>query len=214
LKARKNDFRRREPGLGWVEAFDLGKYNPGLLTELEILDKGCWAACARNNRRYDNYRKESERDVSFEDNPGGATLILYLDTSSLVKLYLTEAHSGNVRGWSEEAEIVATCRIAYPEMVSALTRRYRCGDLSKPDYELLLKTFNAEWSHFAVVDFDEIAAGRLAEKHGLRGFDAVHLASAKELKYSQPRISLAFSSFYGDLNKAAAAENMKVLEPK
>jgi predicted nucleic acid-binding protein len=141
-------------------------------------------------------------------------LILYLDTSSIVKLYLTEAHSGDVREWSEEAEIVATCRVAYPEMVSALTRRYRGGDLSKPDYELLLKTFTVEWAHFAVVDFDEITAGRLAETHGLRGFDAVHLATAKQLKSSQPHISVAFSSFDSDLNKAAAAEKLTVLAPK
>lgn len=141
-------------------------------------------------------------------------MILYLDTSSIVKLYLTEAHSGDVREWSEEAEIVATCRVAYPEMVSALTRRYRGGDLSKPDYELLLKTFTVEWAHFAVVDFDEITAGRLAETHGLRGFDAVHLATAKQLKSSQPHISVAFSSFDSDLNKAAAAEKLTVLAPK
>ncbi len=92
-------------------------------------------------------------------------MILYLDTSSLVKLYITEAYSGDVRGWVNDAEIVATCRVAYPEMVSALTRRYRGGGLSKRDYELLLKTFVTEWAHFAVVDFDEIAAGRLAEIH-------------------------------------------------
>jgi predicted nucleic acid-binding protein len=141
-------------------------------------------------------------------------LILYLDTSSLVKLYLTEAHSGDVRGWSEDAEIVATCRVAYPEMVSALTRRYRGGDLSTTDYKLLVKTFSADWEHYAVVDFDEIAAGRFAKLHGLRGFDAVHLAAAKQLKSSQPNISVAFSSFDGDLNKAAAAERLTVLEPK
>jgi uncharacterized protein len=141
-------------------------------------------------------------------------LILYLDTSSIVKLYLTEAHASDVRGWSEEAEIVATCRVAYPEMVSALTTRYRGGDLSKPDYELLLKTFIADWAHFAVVDFDEIVAGRLAQVHGLRGFDAVHLATAKQLKSSRPHISVAFSSFDDDLNKAAAAEKLIVLEPK
>ena len=33
-------------------------------------------------------------------------MILYLDTSSLVKLYVTEAHSSLVRGWAEEAEII------------------------------------------------------------------------------------------------------------
>jgi predicted nucleic acid-binding protein len=141
-------------------------------------------------------------------------LILYLDTSSIVKLYLTEANSSDVKKWAEEAEIVATCRIAYPEMISALTRRYRGGDLSKPDYDLLVKTFGAEWPHFAVVDFDEISAGRLAKIHGLRGFDAVHLATAKQLMSSQPHIAIAFSSFDGDLNKAAAAEKLTVLEPK
>ena len=131
-----------------------------------------------------------------------------------MKFYLTEAHSGEVRGWTEEAEIVATCRVAYPGMVSALTRSYRGGDLSRPDYGLLLKTFTAEWAHFAVVDFDEIAAGHLAEIHGLRGFDAVHLEAAKLLKSSQPHISFAFSSFDADLNKAAAAEKLTVLAPK
>ena len=141
-------------------------------------------------------------------------MILYLDTSSIVKLYLTEAHSADVRGWSEEAEIVATCRVAYPEMISALTRRYRGGDLSKSDYDLILKTFTEEWTNFAVVDFDEIDAGRLAGIHGLRGFDAIHLATAKQLRSSRPHISFAFSSFDDDLNKAAVAEKLAVLEPK
>jgi predicted nucleic acid-binding protein len=41
-------------------------------------------------------------------------VILYLDTSSLVKLYVEEMHSDKVREWLEEAELVATCRVAYP----------------------------------------------------------------------------------------------------
>lgn len=141
-------------------------------------------------------------------------MILYLDTSSLVKLYVTEAHSSLVRGWAEEAEIIATCRVAYPETVSALNRRFRNGDLTKRDYDLLLKTFVAEWPHFAVIDFDEIAAGRMAETYGLRGFDAVHLSSAKLLKSSQGNISMSFSSFDEKLNNAAAAEKLAVLVPK
>jgi len=58
-------------------------------------------------------------------------LILYLDTTSLVKLYVTESHSGLVRARAEEAEILATCRVAYPEMMSALNRRFKSGDLQK-----------------------------------------------------------------------------------
>jgi len=141
-------------------------------------------------------------------------LILYLDTSSLVKLYVTEAYSGLVRGWAEEAEILATCRVAYPEMISALNRRLRTGDLAKGDYDLLVKTFAGEWRDFAVLDFDEIGAGRLAEAYGLRGFDAVHLSACKLLRSSEFAASVSFSSFDEKLNNAAAAEKLTVLLPR
>jgi len=141
-------------------------------------------------------------------------VILYLDTSSLVKLYITESHSGLVRAWVEEAEIIATCRVAYPEMMSALNRRFKAGDLEKRDYDLLVKAFSGEWQRFAVIDFDEIEAGRLAALYGLRGFDAVHLSSAGLLRSLGNAAAVAFSSFDEKLNSAAAAEKFTVLRPK
>ena len=141
-------------------------------------------------------------------------MILYLDTSSLVKLYVTESHSGLVRAWSEEAEIVATCRVAYPETISALNRRFKAGDLEKRDYEMIVKAFTGEWKLFAVVDFDEIAAGRLVAAYGIRGFDAVHLSAAGLLRSSGDAPVVAFSSFDEKLNRAAAAEKFTVLHPK
>jgi len=139
-------------------------------------------------------------------------VILYLDTSSLVKLYMSEAHSAVVKKWVAEAEIVATCRVAYPETISALSRRFREGDLTKKEYEMLINKFSAEWSRFISLDFDELEAGSLAKKYGLRGFDAVHLSSAKLLK-AQNDISLSFSSFDETLNKAAGGEGIEVLSP-
>jgi predicted nucleic acid-binding protein len=141
-------------------------------------------------------------------------LILYLDTSSLVKLYVTEAHSLLVRGWADKAEVVATCRVAYPEMISALNRRFMAGDIARNDYDLLVGAFNGQWTDFAVIDFDEIAAGRLAAEHGLRGFDAVHLSAALLLRSSPHAPSLAFSSFDERLAGAAAAEKLTTLLPK
>ena len=140
-------------------------------------------------------------------------MILYLDSSSLVKLYVEEAHSNVVRKWVEEAEIVATCRVAYPETVSAMTRRFKEGDLSKKEYDLLVTGFSHEWNRFAAIDFDELEAGRLVRKYGLRGFDAIHLSSAKLLNLNQNDISLSFSSFDEKLNKTAAAEGLVVLTP-
>ena len=141
-------------------------------------------------------------------------MILYLDTSSLVKLYVTESHTGLVRAWVEEAEIIATCRIAYPEMMSALNRRFKAGDLEKRDYDMLVKDFSGEWQRFAVIDFDEIAAGHLAAAYGLRGFDAVHLSAAGLLRSAGNAPAVAFSSFDEKLNRAAAAEKFTVLHSK
>lgn len=141
-------------------------------------------------------------------------MIVYLDTSSLVKLYVQEAHTALVKRWVEETEIVATCRIAYPETMSAITRRFRQGDLTKKQYDSLVTKFSNEWGRFAVVDFDELEAGRLVTLYGLRGFDAVHLSAATLLKASQNNMSLSFSSFDEKLNDAAATEGFAILSPE
>ncbi len=138
-------------------------------------------------------------------------MILYLDTSSLVKLYVEEAQSDRVRQWVTEAELVATCRVAYPETLSALTRRCRNGDLSRQDFDLLVECFTDEWGRYAAIDFNELEAGRLVTEHGLRGFDAVHLAAAKTLRNPEYAVSVAFSSFDAALNRAAAEEGFTVL---
>jgi len=140
-------------------------------------------------------------------------VILYLDTSSLVKLYVQEPHTSLVKKWVREAEIVATCRIAYPETISAINRRFRQGDISKKELDLIIAKFSKEWNHFASIDFDEFEAGRLVNLYGLRGFDAVHLSAAKLLKVSQNNISLSFSSYDEKLNTAASAEGFTILSP-
>jgi predicted nucleic acid-binding protein len=140
-------------------------------------------------------------------------LILYLDTSSLVKLYVEETHSTRVRQWVEKSELVATCRIAFPETVSALDRRFRSGDFTRSVYERLLSGFSGDWPHFVVTDFDEQEAGRLVRKYGLRGFDAVHLSSAGMIRGGAD-LTLSFSSFDEKLNHAAIAEGFIVLLPQ
>ncbi len=138
-------------------------------------------------------------------------MILYLGTSSLVKLYFEEPYSDLAREWVKEAEIVATCRIAYTEIMSALDIRFRKHDISRKDYALFAKAFLKDWNDFAVVDFDEVEAGRLIKKYGLRRFDAIHLSAAKLIKREYNDISLSFSSVSEKLCRAAAAEGLTVL---
>ncbi len=138
-------------------------------------------------------------------------MILYLDTSALVKLYVVEPHSNKVRGWAEEAEIVATCRIAYPEALSAMNRRFRQKDMTDKEYKIMVSRFTEDWDHFAVIDFDEIEAGRIVKSYGLRAFDAVHISAAKLLNSNSDGIALSFSSFDEKLNAAARVEGFSVL---
>lgn len=139
-------------------------------------------------------------------------MILYLDTSSLVKLYLEEIYADSVRLWVGEAEVIATSCIAYPEAMSALARRYREGDLDKTGFGQVRNALIKQWPEFAVFDLDEIAAGNLAVKHGLRGFDAIHLEAAIAARTQSVDIAIAFSSFDTQLNTAAEAEGFNVLD--
>ena len=141
-------------------------------------------------------------------------MILFLDTSALIKLYVEEAHSAAVREWVDEAEVVAACRVAYPEVVSTLSRRMRAGDLSKSAYGVAFRALRRDWDRLAVVDFREIEAGRLAAKYGLRGFDAIHLSSAVIIASAPAGPDLLFSSFDVALNRAAAGERLQVLAPR
>jgi len=75
----------------------------------------------------------------------------------------------------------------------------------------VIDEFTRQWNDFAVIEFDEIEAGRLANKYGLRGLDAIHLSSLKILKTAHKNINLSFSSFDKKLNEAATKEGFKVL---
>jgi hypothetical protein len=122
-----------------------------------------------------------------------------------------EADSNIVRQWVREAEIVATSRVAYTEVVSALGLRAKEGDLKERDYDRIYKAFSSDWVKLAVVDFDDREAGRLVKKYGINRMAAIHLSAAMKIQRAGNAIDLAFSSSDERLCKAAAAEGLKVL---
>ncbi len=136
-------------------------------------------------------------------------MLLYLDTSALVKLFIEE----RVREWVDAVDVVLTCRVAYAEAVAAFSRRYREGALKQTDYRRVLRVFDGQWESLGRLEFDERVAGQLAAKHALRGFDAIHLSAAGMLVSDAQGTAVAFSSFDDRLNRAAEKENMTVLHP-
>lgn len=112
-------------------------------------------------------------------------MICYLDTSALVKIYVAEEGSAIVKEKVNLASLIATSKVAYPEARAAFARAKREGILTDVTYQVVVDNFNAEWlSYYKLELTDRICylAGTLSEKHSLRGFDSIHLASAKLLE--------------------------------
>jgi predicted nucleic acid-binding protein len=132
-------------------------------------------------------------------------MILYLDTSAVVKLYVEEDGSSLVRSRVESAEVVTTSRIAYAETRAAMASAARQGRITSAERSVAVAAFRADWRSFSVVNVTqevvELAAD-LAEDKALRGYDAVHLASAVLLLHrtGQP---VRFLSWDRRLNEAA-----------
>lgn len=138
-------------------------------------------------------------------------MILYLGSSSLIKLFVEDTDSKTLRQWVSEAEIIATCRIAYTETVAALDMRFKKGDISAKDYNRVSEAFSRDWNTIAVIDFDDLDAGRLVKKYGLSRLDAIHLSAARKIVSTGNNVNVAFSSVSKNLCKAAGSEGLRVL---
>ncbi len=139
-------------------------------------------------------------------------MILYLDTSALVKLYVKESGSQEVKKAVEEAQIVSTSRVAYVEAMAGTARKYREGELSKEEYDQVVEYLIRDWDNYFIVEVSEGVAklgGILTERHPLRGFDAIHLASALLLR-NKTGLDVSFSCFDKRLNQAAKEEGLTV----
>ena len=133
-------------------------------------------------------------------------MTLYLDTSSLVKLYVTEPGSDVVRKLVDAATIVATSSIAYTETRAALARRRRERALRPAVFTSAKRTFEAEWPQYLTVEVTSALcrqAGEFAEQYRLRAYDSMHLAAFAEVAREAGVRETRFSSFDSELNRAA-----------
>ena len=111
-------------------------------------------------------------------------MILYLDTSSVVKLYFDEPDTDAVVRLVSSARVVATSVVAYAEIRATIARRRRERLTGSAAAAMAVRQFDADWESFLAIDVTDAlarSAGVLADRHGLRGFDAIHLASFEYL---------------------------------
>jgi predicted nucleic acid-binding protein len=145
-------------------------------------------------------------------------MILYLDASALVKLYVSEPDSVAVHQWAGAAELLATSRLASVEILSGLARRQRDHTLTAEALQRIVTSFQAEWEDYLALEVDEVTVAELVLRHPLRALDAVHLAAALGLAAAAPEptgaasdVAVRFASFDERQRAAAVAEGLAVL---
>ena len=140
-------------------------------------------------------------------------MILFCDTSALVKLYIVEVGSDELKLQVQQAEAVAVCRITWAEAYAALSRRAREVPEDAFIIEQAKSALAADWPHYVVLEVDQPLverAGDYADTFALRGYDSVQLAAAFETgRISQSPIF--FACFDSRLNKAAKLLGMSCL---
>jgi hypothetical protein len=107
-------------------------------------------------------------------------VIAYFETSAIVPLLVREPTTDRcTRLWDEATRIVCA-RLVYPEACATLARAVQMGRFTSA--QMVAATAELD-DLIEQIDFLEITAnlardaGRLAQRHGLRGYDAIHLAA-------------------------------------
>lgn len=142
-------------------------------------------------------------------------MILYCDTSALVKLYVEESGSSWVRHWMNAADVVGIAAIGYVEAKAAFARAVHSGRVIRRTYRRMIEDFEEDWGRCLVLEINQQLlrhAGRLAEQHRMRAYDAVHLAAALQIR-AHGCEEVTFLGFDHELNLAAKAEGLSLPLP-
>ena len=152
----------------------------------------------------------------------------YFDASVLVKAYIWEAGTKDVRNVLREARAatpaarIITSRIAYAEAMSAVSRREAARELTPREATEIANRLQADFAGpvlpYLVLDPTAAIvhhAADVARQHRLRALDAIHLATALAARFSTPRrIDFQFGSADRRLTAAASHENLNIFNPQ
>ncbi len=121
----------------------------------------------------------------------------FLDASALVKRYLRETGSDWLRQLlATENPRIFISSLSGPEVLAAITRKGRTGEIAPSEQERAIETFRNEFtSSYAVIAPGPAVIRRAMElivAHPLRAYDAVQLASVLALPPVPSRIRLTF----------------------
>lgn len=146
----------------------------------------------------------------------------FFDSSALVKAYIAEAGTNWVRTILDDPQHrISISALAEVEVISALTRRFNEGDLTRVELDQACDDLSQDCAAYVLVDITsqilEAAVGK-ARIYSLRAYDAVQLASAIAartalLAAQGSAIDFTLVSADNDLNDAARLEALQLEDP-
>ena len=137
-------------------------------------------------------------------------LIIYFDTSALVKKYVKELGSKQIGEFYSRADIAGTVMVTQVEMASALSRAMRMEKIKAEESKQAWSMFVEDWDTFYLIGVTKSLVSRaslLAWEEELRGYDAVHLASLLAWKDT---IGLDITLATFDVKMWGAAKRLKI----
>ena len=138
-------------------------------------------------------------------------MIAYLDASVLVKRYLTEAESSVAHALSRSRRTFFSSRLSQVEVASAIARARRVQRLSDEKHDSAQRALLDDLGSIELIEVRArlvTRAAELTQTRRLRGYDAIHLASA--IAIAQRVRNLEFWTTDEQLAKAATAESLRV----
>lgn len=150
------------------------------------------------------------REVGERDSVGESLLILFCDTSALVKLYIAEDFSPEVSEQAQAASAIAICRIAWAEAMATFARCVRKQAEDAEVRDSVRQRLRKDWPDDAMVEVTQPLvelAGDYADTFALRGYDSVQLGAAHIMQEASQE-ALLFACFDARLQRAAQVLGM------
>ncbi len=139
-------------------------------------------------------------------------MMFYLDASALVKNYLQESYTADVRALFTGGAVVGTGFLSKAEVAAAFAKATRVGYITPAEARAAWDAFHTDWPTLTRLEPTEgllDQAADLAMTQHLRGYDAIHLATALAWQ-SQRAAAVTLGTFDRQLWDAGKASGLTV----
>ncbi len=140
-------------------------------------------------------------------------MILFCDSSALLKLYVVEAETDSMLEAAAASEMIAVCRVTWAECMAAMARRVRENPQDQTAIAQARERYAVDWPQFLILEVTQELvelAGEHADTFALRAYDSIQLAAILVTHLARPG-GVKFACFDTRLAKAARVLGIEAL---